>query len=601
MLKYWSKFAYILGCEWNKLLLLILLFLVTSLLETMGVGLVGPFIGIATNPQLIHQASWLNQLYVSFRFSSEMQFICVLGLVIVIVLYLKAFLGFWAQKYIFDFGFGQQSILRLRLMHAYLKVPYVFHLSRNTALLVQNIVNEVSRFANVVLMPILFSLSNLVVIVALLILLVSTDLVATASISIVLLIITAFLYQFRQKLTRWGQDSAEAEVEMIRIVNHSLGGLKEIKLIGCEPYFEAQMAEQAERFKVAATSYNTFSLLPRYSLEVLLISFLIFFVISALLANKSPQSLAATLGVFGMASIRLMPALSNFMNAFGSIRNSLYVVDKLYWDLKELEKVEKVAAYWDGNGVIVDGSSRRANRPSTDLLAFESEICLKHVAYSYPNTAEPALRGISLTLYKGESIGLIGKSGAGKTTLVDVLLGLLPLEDGDIKVDGLSIKSNLRGWQNLIGYIPQSIFLIDDTIEHNIAFGVPDHLIDQKRLHDAIASAQLQDLVDQLPDGVNTLVGERGVRLSGGQRQRVGIARSLYYEREILVLDEATAALDNETEGLVSEAIKSLGSTKTIIIIAHRLSTIEHCDRIYVLEKGQVSKSGSYQEVVLSR
>lgn len=232
---------------------------------------------------------------------------------------------------------------------------------------------------------------------------------------------------------------------------------------------------------------------------------------------------------------------------------------------------------------------------------FENQIDLVKLIYRYPNTTELAIKGISLTIKKGESIGLIGKSGAGKTTLVDIILGLLTPEDGQIKVDGIDITENLRTWQNLIGYIPQSIFLIDDTIERNIAFGVPDEQIDSERLMSAIQAAQLVDVINNLPNKIKTMVGERGVRLSGGQRQRVGIARALYHEREILVLDEATAALDNETENLVTEAISSLGGTKTLIIIAHRLSTVERCDRIYMLEDGRIVKSGNYHEVVLHR
>ena len=205
-----------------------------------------------------------------------------------------------------------------------------------------------------------------------------------------------------------------------------------------------------------------------------------------------------------------------------------------------------------------------------------------------------------MTIRKGESIALIGQSGAGKTTLVDVILGLLRPQSGDICVDGQSIYSDIRAWQNLVGYIPQSIFLIEDTIERNIAFGVHDHLIDAERLQKAIVAAQLSDLVDSLPNGVHTSVGERGARLSGGQRQRIGIARALYHEREILVLDEATAALDNETERLVTESIKALSGTKTMIIIAHRLTTVEHCDRVYYMKEGKITRAGSYEEVVLA-
>jgi ABC-type multidrug transport system fused ATPase/permease subunit len=226
-------------------------------------------------------------------------------------------------------------------------------------------------------------------------------------------------------------------------------------------------------------------------------------------------------------------------------------------------------------------------------------VDLKNISYRYSGTSEPALKDISFSIEKGQSIALIGKSGAGKTTLVDVILGLLEPDSGDITVDSVSIYDKLRSWQNLVGYIPQSISLLDESVERNIAFGVPDHLIDSDRLNKVIKAAQLEELIEQLPDGIKTSVGERGVRLSGGQRQRIGIARALYFEREILVLDEATSALDNETESLVTEAIRALSGTKTMIIIAHRLTTVEHCDRIYLLEKGRIVQSGSYQEVVI--
>jgi ABC-type multidrug transport system fused ATPase/permease subunit len=283
------------------------------------------------------------------------------------------------------------------------------------------------------------------------------------------------------------------------------------------------------------------------------------------------------------------------MQGMGSLRNSSYTLDIIYRDLKETEKhqFENSLEQSVKNVNLIDS----AHNESKTML-FNNQVALKNVTYRYSGISEAAITDISLSIEKGESIALIGKSGAGKTTLVDVILGLLKLENGDILVDGVSIYNDLRSWQNLIGYIPQSIFLIDDTIERNIAFGVPDHLIDNEKLNKAIRASQLTELIEQLPNGIKTSVGERGVRLSGGQRQRVGIARTLYHDREILVLDEATAALDNETERLVTESIRALSGIKTMIIIAHRLTTVKHCDRVYLLEKGRIVKSGSYQEVV---
>ena len=291
----------------------------------------------------------------------------------------------------------------------------------------------------------------------------------------------------------------------------------------------------------------------------------------------------------------------------------------LYWDLKEVEKQDPPHSLtWTPNLTSLTSLLRLGKRKSevalnivapldqsklndNSAMSFVHQVELKDVTYRYPGTSDPALQQLSLSLKKGQAIALIGKSGAGKTTLVDVILALLTPESGDIQVDGVSIYGNIRSWQNLVGYIPQSIFLMDDTIERNLAFGVPDHLIDGERLHQAIAAAQLTELVEQLPNGIKTEVGERGVRLSGGQRQRIGIARALYHQREILVLDEATSALDNETEKLVSQSIQALSGTKTLIVIAHRLTTVEYCDRVYLMDKGRIVKSGTYQEVVVNQ
>ncbi|MGA9377411.1 MAG: ATP-binding cassette domain-containing protein, partial [Phormidium sp.] len=323
----------------------------------------------------------------------------------------------------------------------------------------------------------------------------------------------------------------------------------------------------------------------------------------SLLFEQRSQNLVSVLGIFAIASIRLLPSASQLMSNMGVLRNFKPTLDRLYLDLKEIEKPEAVNYLKISQGVIPSKGVKFERQQSIKTIAmpFTEEIVLNKVNYAYPEVASNSLTDISLIVKKGESIGLIGKSGAGKTTLVDVFLGLLIPQSGDIQVDSLSVYGSLRSWQNLIGYIPQSIFLTDDTIERNIAFGVQDHQIDQQRLDEAIKSAQLSELIAQLPEGRQTMVGEHGVRLSGGQRQRIGIARALYHEREILVLDEATSALDNETENLISQAIQDLSGTKTMIIIAHRLTTLEHCDRIYEMEKGRIVKSGSYQEVVLAQ
>lgn len=596
MFQYFRRVLYILAGKKVELIFIILLILTTSLLETIGIGLVGPFIALATNPKLIYKNAWFNELYRYLNLTSEVQFVFFVGFVMVGVLCFKSFLGFNLQKYIFSYGFSQQSNLRLRLMHAYLSVPYSFHLNRNTAVLIQNIISETDNFANRVLMPLLFSTSNLMVILALTALLFTISSGATTSIFGVLGLVSFVLYPFKDKLSRWGMEAYESNTEIIRVINHALGGFKETRLIGCESHFESQMVIQAEKYKNSISSSLAFSLLPRQLLEPLLMCFLVGFTVIYLATHQNGEGLSETLGVFGMASIRLLPAGSGLIQTWGSLRQCGHIIDQLYLDLKEvgqqLKSGEDLKFLFEGKAKISNSDNQN------NVMSLTDEIALEKVCYRYPNTSNLVIKDVSLELRKGESIGLIGKSGCGKTTLVDIILGLLTPESGDITVDNISIEGSLRAWQNLIGYIPQSIFLIDDTIKNNIAFGVAPEKIDDKKLERALQSAQLTEFIGELPDGVETVVGERGVRLSGGQRQRIGIARVLYHERELLVLDEATSALDDETENLVTDAIKSLSGDKTMIIIAHRLTTIEHCNRIYMMEKGQIVKSGSYQEVV---
>ncbi|WP_228041216.1 ABC transporter ATP-binding protein [Nodosilinea sp. LEGE 07088] len=572
------------------------------MLDAIGIGLVGPFIGLAVNPTTIEKNEWLSRFYEYSSLSDTSQFIALLGFAIITIFYLKSFFYYQVQKHVYQFCFTQQVKLRLRLLRTYLSLPYTFHLRTNSAHLIQNIIKESEQFSYSVAIPLLNLLSHAFILLVLLLLLAKTDLLATVSILGLLLVAFVPFHYFRHHLARWGKAGVDANTEMLRIVNHAIGGLKETRVIGCEVYFEDQLGKQVNCFAKVATNFHVFQLLPRIVIEALLITFVIGFVSISLFYEDRSQNLVSVLGIFAIASIRLLPSSSQFMSNLGVLRNFKPTLEKIYYDLKEIETpeaIDYIKLFHKASDPKDLKSFGTYNESVKSGILFNNKISIDRLNYFYPGSAINSLSQISLTLKKGESIALIGKSGAGKTTLVDVLLGLLIPQSGDIKVDDFSVYENLRSWQNLIGYIPQTIFLIDDTIERNIAFGVPDHLIDQHQLSKAIQLAQLSGLIDQLPDGIQTMVGEHGVRLSGGQRQRIGIARALYHEREILVLDEATSALDSETENLISQSIQQLSGTKTMIIIAHRLTTVEHCDRIYVMERGKIVKSGSYKDVVL--
>ncbi|MGC9502636.1 ABC transporter ATP-binding protein [Baaleninema sp.] len=597
MLGYLKKFFYVLPAPKKRLFLIVALFIFVSTLEVFGIGLIGPFLSLTNNPETIHTNAITKFIYNTLNLQSEMVFVALLGLLISVVFIVKSWITWHVKRYVFVFSFHQRGELCKKLIDAYLNAPYTFHLSKSSSYIIQSIIDDTRSFSNSVLMTLLNSTANLIVIVSLSILLCATNLLAVVVILTLFLPLIFILHNYRDRVKEWGKRLSKSNEATIRTINHGIGGIKETKVIGCASYFEDALSQRVREYEESASSLLSIKLIPRIVVEAMLVIVVVGFTSIYLLLGNDIDNLTGVLGIFALASIRLMPAITNLVNSTQTLRSSSYALNKVYNDIRELEtkrNSEEMPA-----GYLVATANDNGNASPSRTLSFQKEICLDELVYRYPAAEENALTGVSLTLAKGESIALIGKSGAGKTTLVDTILGLLLPQSGDIRVDGISIYRDLRAWQNLIGYIPQSIFLTEDTIERNIAFGVNDEEIDAERLDKAIHAAQLGELMQDLPQGIKTQVGERGVRLSGGQRQRIGIARALYHERDILVLDEATSALDNETEHLVNQSIQALSGEKTLIIIAHRLTTVEHCDRIYLMEKGRVVKSGSYAEVVL--
>ncbi|OWY65467.1 ABC transporter ATP-binding protein [cyanobacterium TDX16] len=597
MSQFVSKLLYLTKGHHKSLLLIAFLLLIISGLEVVGTGMIGPFITVATNPDIIKSNYWLGLIHNRLNFVSEQYFLIVLGVVVLIAFFIKAFLSFEAQKAVFQFSHTLRGDLCNKLLKTYLEAPYSFHLRMNSATIIQNVITTTEIVCINVVMALLTAFSNGFIILALTLLLIKTSALAMLQIALLLPVLIGLVKLLKSRLAFWAQEGWSASKEIIRILNHGLGGLKETRVIGCESYFVQQMEQQTNRLAKNFSLNASYGNLPRFVIEAFMITFLVSFTLLYVNLNQGQgQDLTAVLGIFGLASIRLLPAISNLIGNINTFRPNAFAIDKLFFDFQEIEKSKNLSI----TGIDCRGKSLSSSSNALPLAEWK-QIVLDKITFQYPDTERKALDEISLTIKKGQSIGLIGKSGSGKTTLVDVILGLFIPQFGDIKVDGVSVYEDLRAWQNMLGYVPQSIFLIDDTVERNIAFGVPDCFIDLDRLRRAVEIAQLSEVVEQLPDGIKTVVGERGVLLSGGQRQRIGIARALYHGRDILVFDEATAALDTETEQLVTEVTKGLSGNKTIVIIAHRLKTIEHCDRIYQLDRGRILKSGTYQEVVLGQ
>ena len=567
--------------ERRKAWVLLALMFIGMLLETLGIGLVIPVIALMMQDDLASNYPMIGLITNFFGISTQAELITTVILGLVAVYFIKnLFLSFliWVQTH---FAFNVQTKLGQQLFATYLYQPYTFHLQRNSAQLLRNITGELSVFTAVITSSLLL-LTELLVLVGITILLLVVEPMGAL---IVFLVFGGVAWSFhrmtREYISRWGIKRQHHDGLKIQHLQQGLGGAKDVKLLGRESNFLAQF--QIHNMKSARVSkfHMILQNFPRLMFELVAVIGLAVLVISMLSQGKEMSIILPTLGLFAVAAFRLMPSVNRILGAVQTLRYSLPVVNLLDAELKLVEP-------------------KPTNQHIGGFDVFKKGLNLINLKYFYPNTEIPALDGITINIQKGETIGLIGASGSGKSTFVDIILGLLSPSAGCVNVDGHDIQLGLRQWQDQIGYVPQSIYLTDDTLRRNIAFGLPDDQIDNAAVKNAIRSAQLEEFIASQVDGIETIVGERGVRLSGGQRQRIGIARALYHDPRVLVLDEATSALDTTTENGVIQAIMAMHGQKTIIIVAHRLSTIEHCDRLYRLAQGKIVEEGIPAKIIPS-
>ncbi len=554
--------------------------LVGMLLETAGIGLVIPAMALMSQGDLGARYPAIVPILDALGNPGHKTLLIGGMLTLVAVYAVKAlFLGFlaWYQS---RFTYDMQASLSFRLFAGYLRQPYSFHLQRNSAQLIRNALNSVNGVTNVVQQGLILVSEGMVLVgFAALLLWVEPRgaLVVGGTLGL-----AAWSFQriTRQRISRWGKASQHHEGLRIQHLQQGLGGAKDVKLLGRELDFLNQY--QTHKVSSARISEHraTLQALPRLWLELLAVTGLAALVLIMVEQGKPLDALLPTIGLFAAAAFRLMPSINRVMAALQSVRFSGTVIDTIDEELR-----------------LVDGQRHPGQ---TTALPLNAALTLDNVVFRYPSAENPSLRGVSLSIPRGTSAGFIGGSGAGKSTLVDLILGLLSPDSGTVAVDGINIADNLRGWQNQIGYVPQAIFLTDDTLRRNIAFGLANEQIDESAVKRALQSAQLEQFVEELPLGLDTIVGERGIRLSGGQRQRIGIARALYHDPAVLVLDEATSSLDTTTEAGVMGAVRALRGDKTLLIVAHRLSTVESCDQLYRLENGKIVQQGSPAEVLRS-
>lgn len=559
--------------ERRNLIGILVLMLIGTVLETFSLGLVVPAVGLLTQPNYLQKFPSVDEF---LGFPTQTQF--VLGsMVFLVVVYITktVFLiwSLWVQR-----GYSNLVSIRIgkQLFEIYLHQPYSFHLRRNSALLIRNSQNSGVMMTGII-DPLLTIFSDALVTSGLFVLLMILEPRGTI-VTVTVFGVSAWLFrQFtNHRIRRWGEAQNFHKGMILQHLQQGFGGVKEVKVLGVEDHFVTLYTEHLTGNAVVYRRFSVAQALPRFGLEILTIFGLAVLVAMMVGSGRELTAILPVLGLFAAAAFRLLPAVNRVIGNLQIINLTRPMVDEIYSDLA-LPQLE--------------------SRSRSDHEDFSSKIEVRDVSFIYESAPAPALVSVSLHVNRGEAVGLVGPSGSGKSTLVDVVLGLLAPQSGQVVVDDKDIQLNLRGWQDQIGYVPQSIFLTDDTLRRNVAFGLPKNEINDEAVRAAIRSAQLEDFVSTLPAGLETVVGERGVRLSGGQRQRIGIARALYHNPAVLVLDEATSSLDTETEHDVMQAVRALQGDKTVIIVAHRLSTVEYCDRLYRLEDARIVDQGSFQEV----
>lgn len=570
--------------EKRRLVFILMIMILMALLETIGVASILPFMAVLTNPSLIETNILLKNMYQTskmFGVENNQQFLFALGILVFLLLIISlTFKAITIYIQILFMHMCEHSISQ-KLVERYLHQPYSWFLSRNSADLGKTILSETQQLINYGLNSLMEIFAKGMVAISILALIILTN---PKLASIVGLIVIGFygliFYFLRLYIDRIGRKRLFNNQLRFTLVSEVFRTIKEIKLANLEKLYVKLFSNASEIFARTQAHSKIFSQLPRFILEAIAFGGILLIILTIIFQTGSFNSAIPIISLYVFAGYRLIPAIQQTYASFINLRFSNPAIEKLYDDLKNLEIIN----------VIQD----------QELLPLNKEINLKKISYNYPNNSRTVLKNINLKISAKTSVGFVGTTGSGKTTLADIILGLLKPQSGSIDVDGKIItERNLRYWQKSIGYVPQDIHLLDDSIKNNIAFGVEKTLINEDAVIKAAKIANLHDFVsNELQQKYQTIIGENGIRLSGGQRQRIAIARALYHSPKVLIFDEATSALDNETENSVMESLNKLNKDITIIIIAHRLSTVKNCDKIFLLENGELKREGTFDNLI---
>ena len=560
-----------------------IMLLVSAILETFGIALIFPLMSLMTNPGIIHSNAILKYFYDNLHMASDKQFILTVTFLVLFMFVAKNAFMVWMLYLQERFLETRRLALHKKLYTAFIRSPYIFHLQNNSAILVRNI-GEVETIFQSILQPVLRIITDACIAAFLAGLLLVHNPKATLVI-FVLLGGSVYLFYviFKKKLVELGKVRISSHGKALKSFFQGLGGIKDVQVLNRENSFINAYVSNTAQSLHARKVFSLLNQVPRLGIEVLTIGIMLFVMVFLILREQNFVTIIPTLSLFALGSFRILPALNRLLPSFQQLNFNYDAVDLLY---DELQRIEKGRIGFEESPAF------------KEKLNFTQQIELKDLKFRYPSRDIEVIKDISMTIPKGRSTAFVGSSGAGKTTLIDMILGLLPPTSGKILVDGKDIQECMTGWRKNIGYVSQFIFIADDTLRANIAFGIPENEIDEAALIRTAEAARLTDVIKKLPLGFDTILGENGVQLSGGQRQRVGIARALYHNPEVLILDEATSLLDGETEREVTQAIEKLSHEKTFIVIAHRLSTVKNCDNIWFMEDGKIADQGTFAELL---
>lgn len=545
-------------------------------LELMGVSVILPIInGIMAPDKMLEEPVYI-WIYEKFHMTSVRPLIMLLLVSLIVVYVIKnAFLIYMYNKQ-YKFIFENQRVLADRMVKCYMSQPYLFHVSKNSAELLRNINEDTGNFFGALQAGIKLLTELMVCLVLGVYLLIKDKTITISVVCLLAIMLWLSVKVYKKNLVRMGARNRFYQMSLNKWVQQSFGGIKEVKILNKEKFFYDKYDEAYRGHAKSEYTYHTLLMVPKPIIETMCICGLLGAIaIKFWWRGADITYFVPILSVFAIAAFRLLPSFNRITEYLGTILYQKSAITSIYEDLKEIDELN---------------AQKREKNKEEKAIQFQNKIEIKDLTFSYPGAEKEVLKDLNLEIRKKSSVAFIGHSGAGKTTLADILMGLLKPAKGDVCVDGVSIFEGLNSWHQIIGYIPQTIYLMDDTIKNNIAFGIEEKEIDPARLKYAVEQAQLSQLIEELEFGLDTKIGEMGVRLSGGQRQRIGIARALYHNPEILVLDEATSALDNETEKAVMDAIETLHGKMTLIIIAHRLSTIKDCDYVYEIGDGKATQ-----------